>query len=376
MKSMIENLKRILNHDVFELPYNQVDSGDFYSFISDKLDSYKEHLKTSKIDEVTKSLDWSESGFKDITVRVEQLTEKITASLGQYLNGKVLKSTELFYEGLNQIYFYNSSLNVATVRELQTGQEFYRIRRAEEQPFSREEMFHIPFQKRHLVSTQRYSIPGLPSLYLGDTIFICWTELDKPKIREFYSTKLTNLKAQKVIEILRKADMINSLDGITDEWKLTILLRYLVTFPLIAACSVRTKHPKGTFKPEYIIPQMLLQYVTEHVDIDGIKYFSTKINYKQLKDFTTYNYVFPPKKSKNNAFCDKLTETFHLTEVTSLELEEIKYNKKYQTGMLMGGETSDKRKLEITSGETTYYSQTVFKRLESALNLLSCSKLN
>lgn len=29
------------------------------------------------------------------------------------------------------------------------------------------ELFHIPFDKRHLVSAQRYSIPGYPALYLG-----------------------------------------------------------------------------------------------------------------------------------------------------------------------------------------------------------------
>jgi len=167
--------------------------------------------------------------------------------------------------------------------------------------------------------------------------------------------------------------MLNSLNNVSDEYKLEILFRYLITFPLIAACSIKTKHPNGTFKPEYIIPQMLLQYINDKDDIDGIKYFSAKVNYVQLKNFTCYNYVFPPKTNKQKGFCNKLSDTFYLTEVTSLELEEIKYNKKYQTGLFLGGKPSDMRKIEITIGETTYYEHTVFKRLENALNLLNIS---
>lgn len=33
--------------------------------------------------------------------------------------------------------------------------------------FTKDEMFHIPYDKRHLVGNQRYSLSGLPCLYLG-----------------------------------------------------------------------------------------------------------------------------------------------------------------------------------------------------------------
>jgi hypothetical protein len=375
IEEIADKLKDVLNQSLFELPYNQSDESDFYSFISEKLDLYLTHIKNSQIEKIIKKINWSEKDFDHIIDRVENLTDKIKSSIELYFCGKVLESTKLMYEGLDQIYFYKDGLSVATIKKIERGHEFYRIRKADKGPFSRKEMFHIPFHKRHLVSTQRYSIPGLPSLYLGDTIFICWGELNKPKIRDFCAIELKNSKALRVIEILRKEDMLNSLEKISIDWHPTILLRYLITFPLVAACSVKTKYSNGAFNAEYIIPQMLLQYITENEEIDGIKYFSTKMNYRQLEEFTTYNYVFPAKSSKEKEFCNILTSAFELTEATSLELEEIKNNKKYQTGIYLGGQSSDKRKFEITVGTFTYYEHTVFRRLERALDLLPISKL-
>ncbi len=42
-------------------------------------------------------------------------------------------------------------------------------------------MLHIPFCNRELVSTQRFSVPGVPCLYLGTTSYVCWLEMDKPQ---------------------------------------------------------------------------------------------------------------------------------------------------------------------------------------------------
>ncbi|WP_052675768.1 hypothetical protein [Paenibacillus sp. IHBB 10380] len=47
---------------------------------------------------------------------------------------------------------------------------------------TRQEMFHIPFELKGRAATQRYSIPGLPSLYLGSSCYICWEELHRPDL--------------------------------------------------------------------------------------------------------------------------------------------------------------------------------------------------
>lgn len=51
-------------------------------------------------------------------------------------------------------------------------------------------MFHIPFELRGKAATQRYSIPGLPSLYLGSSCYICWEELHRPDLNTVNSTRL------------------------------------------------------------------------------------------------------------------------------------------------------------------------------------------
>ena len=53
--------------------------------------------------------------------------------------------------------------------------------------FIREDLYHIPFSKRHCISSQRYSIPGQPLLYLGLSILDIAYELgaDPLDIQEY-----------------------------------------------------------------------------------------------------------------------------------------------------------------------------------------------
>lgn len=57
------------------------------------------------------------------------------------------------------------------------------------------------------------------------------------------------------------------------------LLKYLCTYPLRSACSVVVEHPEGKFKEEYIVSLLLLQWVVNDTDFDGISYESCKDSY-------------------------------------------------------------------------------------------------
>ena len=59
---------------------------------------------------------------------------------------------------------------------------FYRMRMIDERRtnISYKEMFHIPINNRRSVKTQRYSTPGFPCLYLGNSIYGCWEEMGRP----------------------------------------------------------------------------------------------------------------------------------------------------------------------------------------------------
>jgi hypothetical protein len=134
---------------------------------------------------------------------------------------------------------------------------------------------------------------------------------------------------------------------------------------LAIACSIKVKFPFGNFKPEYIIPQLLLQYISKKDGIDGLKFPSTRIDYSKLTQVKGYNYVFPVKTIDRVGFCKVLKQTFHCTEPTSLELEEIINNPigiSHSSGPLHDG-----REIELINGIKSKYSRTSFGKIEYRL---------
>lgn len=72
------------------------------------------------------------------------------------------------------------------------------------------------------------------------------------------------------------------------------LLKYLYTYPLRAACSVTVEHQEGRFKEEYIIPQLLLQWIRKDKDFYGVKYESCKPS-DEVRRIGGYNLVLLTK---------------------------------------------------------------------------------
>lgn len=50
------------------------------------------------------------------------------------------------------------------------------------------------------------------------------------------------------------------------------LEKQLVTYPLRAACSVMVTNHTSSVRPEYIIPQILMQWLLTSDQIDGVRY--------------------------------------------------------------------------------------------------------
>src|SRR4029077_14880750 len=69
--------------------------------------------------------------------------------------------------------------------------QLYRIRpaKADEWHLEKRSLFHIPFNERHKVARQRYSIPGLPCLYLGGTLYVCWLEMNRPNFDSLFISR-------------------------------------------------------------------------------------------------------------------------------------------------------------------------------------------
>ena len=63
--------------------------------------------------------------------------------------------------------------------------QFFRARCGTPQGFAAHDMLHLPYSKRSLTGSYRFSIPGVPSLYLANSSYGCWIELGQPSDHDF-----------------------------------------------------------------------------------------------------------------------------------------------------------------------------------------------
>lgn len=186
------------------------------------------------------------------------------------------------------------------------------------------EIFHIPLSKRRKVETQRYSITGFPCLYLSSSVYSCWTELDRPPLDKLYVSRFIVKKDVNVLDIgsitpkrLFNYDRYNPIKQ-SDKMYIETLdekkqIAALLLWPLIYSCSLHGSSQGDSYKPEYIVPQLLLQWVRKNTKINGIAYLSICLNTECIDPYYCVNYAFPVKKTKDY-FCRNLSKIFTLTK--------------------------------------------------------------
>ena len=151
-----------------------------------------------------------------------------------------------------------------------------------------------------------------------------------------------------------------------------------MTWPLIASCSIQVNDYTDNFKPEYIIPQFLLQWARDNKEIDGIRYSSTHIERNSLKGHSGLsNLVLPVKENKEKGFCNELTSTFNTTETISWQLIEFANGGQTYIYSIDEQKVLDRRvpKIEIIKGIQSNYSATSFGKLERFLNNLNTKEI-
>ena len=199
---------------------------------------------------------------------------------------------------------------------------------------NRKRVFHVPFSMRSKMSTQRYSIPGFPCLYLGTSVELCCMELNKDPQRDYVCVSRYELQTDKRIfshfnketnepvfdndefiiydvSIKPDKDIYSVLQNDSDFFK------YIKWYPLISACSYIRAMRNDHYSAEYIIPQLFIQWVrSENEDsVVGIKYFSCASKYASILGF---NYVFPTMGTPYHArktitdCCARLSHRFKL----------------------------------------------------------------
>ncbi len=341
-------------------------SNDFYHSLKNKFEKFNSYL----ID----STDLEKDDNSELN-ELKSCQGKILKVISLYFEGNLLKAFECFQD-LMDVHFFNI---VGEDKTIEKGSVFFRIRKMDSSFLDdKMELFHIPFQKRSKVSNQRFSLVGFPCLYLGDSLYVCWEELNRPKSNEFLASKLEYNKPRKKLRLIDiRLDQMYDFDCFIKENNDINIINCL-HWSLVAACSYIVKDKNDPFKPEYIIPQILLQWVINMNNerdenrpiIDGIVYTSSKVKINGHRNVgAVNNYVIPVKSIKTRGYCQELQKMFDIYNPRSPLLEEQIVKKLPSVSKELRDVKFRFKRLRFNPYENISYINTKLGRLELALML-------
>jgi len=209
---------------------------------------------------------------------------------------------------------------------------------------TRKDMFHIPFEKRHLVKEHRYSVQGVPALYLGTSIYDCYIELGRPKVEDLWNSYFcfsqnkkdnfdpSNLKLIDLSVITAKEFHTYMLiySVLKNEMELDKILEktyhQIILWPFIKTCSITRKYPEAPFQHEYIIPTLLFQLCAKSTSISGIKYDSTQKHKcpNGIYSHALQNIAIPAHNISETGYCSDLEARLIFTDpISTLTIDDI-----------------------------------------------------
>lgn len=226
-----------------------------YSFaITDRLHGLKDLFRRFLSDTLVSA---------EIIDKADCIWDAIIESIEYHQRGLFSKALDTLYDNI----FTNKEAVYLDI--IDQGTPSYRMRYSEiGDVFLDREMFHVPISERHILHNERFSVSGMPVLYLAGCLYTCWEELgrknfDNCNVSAFYPIKdIACVRLEPIWVSYREEDVL--------------------TYPLSMACFLDVNHPDGEYKEEYVIPQLVMQcilrYNIEHEDkIDGVLYFSSKV---------------------------------------------------------------------------------------------------
>lgn len=296
-----DNSNKPIELNDFNLPIFINNDFEYESELQKKLEEFLFAIKNRKF--------VNEKTYK----KIEKNTYNILTAIKYYYDADISKAKKLINEilicykdnklivsklndsralrGITKVSLTNDSSSIST-----GSLSFFKARLGIEN-FNKKDFLHIPFNKRGIVSTQRFSIAGVPCMYFGATSYVCWLELDKPADREFnissYEVPLDTI----VLNLAITQMLINGLSNreeMHEDVKTMIEL-----FPLIIATSFNVRECPRSFRSEYIISQLIMQCLSE-LKIDSVAYISKKVENDSANYPYCINLAIPMKKKQDS----------------------------------------------------------------------------
>ena len=315
------------------VPVKSDGTDSFRKTITKKLNDYQILIKD--LDKKDCPKEWEKT-----TARVKQLCDGINRAVESEYRGMRHSSYASIKNQLDGYERPNVTIEKLAfsnnIKTIPANSVFYRMREVSLQDrynLERKELFHIPMDKKGLVKTQRFSVPGFPCLYLSSRVYGCWEEMGRPDFGTIMVSKFVSQIEFKVLDLRVPSK---------DIWEKD-MVNYTSLFPLVIASMVPVKNSSDSYKPEYLIPQLITEWIISqnkgkkdpNKDIIGVLFTSTHKNKEEFNFPDDYydNYAIPvlkPMKSKD--YCNKLAEMFKLTAPTYYDLEVLKQGQNIDMG--------------------------------------------
>lgn len=319
-----ENLSKVFKSKKFDLPkrWNGI---DFIKTLTELFEDYIYEIKSI----------WRFENNNEKTEyisKIQFVCNSIISCVREYLNGYQYKAFQIFNDIFTNVlmrysltYDYRNYDNLDKI-DIDIN-NLYRARKVEDDKiYSKDDIFHPPFNNRRKIDNCRYSIAGYPSLYLSTSLQLCLKELKyeiKPGryIASKFSLKDCNIR---ILDLgIKPSDFRNrniTFNGLNNREKLIrwniineeeYTKRYLIWYPVLAASSFICINENDAFHVEYLIPQFLMQAIRMYKDENiAIRYFSSSSIYASNMGM---NYVFPThyKSGENDdKYCNVLKSAF------------------------------------------------------------------
>ena len=231
------------------------------------------------------------------------------------------------------------------------------------------DLFHVPYELRHNSDAGRYSIPGYPTLYLSNSIYLAYKELESPDFDNLWVSKFRHSQFYNSTEKLLNMRFEPIFDSIEEKF------RYLCRWPLIMACGIKVGYPNAKFKSEYILPQIIFQWTKNNIfsggkKIIGVSYSSTKIDTNN-DNFSGqfYNTAIPIHSSSPKGYCNVQSNRFEITKPQNISklLKKFK-NEEIDTWTQVDFVSINNNKIN--------YEETDFYKIEKIISRLNGESVN
>lgn len=247
-------------------PFEVKKDSDYYDDLSKR---FKKLIKSAK-----------ESGADAKSIGVlESFTKNILKSIELYYNAEIAKSYNVI-EGLikdciqNNLALSTLENSCAFPGERKHPIQFFRARLGDiAYPYKVKEMLHVPFSKRGFTENNRFGLPGIPSLYLGNTSYACWIELGMPPEYKFNVSPVEVDSSLKIFNLAVDTRIWINLH----EFEMERVHCWLKLLVLTIATSYKVEESGRTFKSEYIVSQNIMM-ACRNLGIDGVAYFSKRVS--------------------------------------------------------------------------------------------------